>query len=445
MKKIILSVLSVAVLSACGYENVSKVSLSNYWDAKPVALDENEYNRIKITFGDDVKRVVSSPIAGLLEVQLSDGEVNYISQDLKVVINGELIRRKDNVNLTELSKKILSAERLVENALDNSDKTDSAVVKVQKESVSKPVIDKKEKFDNSELTAFTKSELSGDKDTSKQINPEYTNESLEEFKEKWKKRIADKRASIEPIQSVDQISVDNTDRRVSYNPPTKKVSAQAVTSPDKSPEDTNSFKNKNHMDVSLLSDEGSYILYKGTKLKKIGYDKEGNFVSAQEAKNQMKTLMDNIISKGDDWSMVFPSTASETKGEIVVFTDPTCPHCRQFHANMKQITDKGYDVRYLFYPRYLALGIDDPKAQTNLKIIKSIWCADNRIEESHKIYGTNTMSGFMCEDKPEIEKMFPAIEHYVLGLVAGLKSTPSVILPSGEMVAGFGNTLAALK
>lgn len=408
MKKLFIAVAVVASLSGC-YDEKNVVSIDGYWAGKQAELSSSQLDQIEKIFNQDtVKRVVKSPVNGIFEVHLAFGKIAYVSSDLEVVFSGEMTRHKDGVNLTSLSKRVIDAEKAVEVALSGNEAVDDP------------------KSNNASNLTNTPAANTSVQSSSVATGMSVTGQSMDEFEKSIRARIAERKSKNNGEVEPSEAAATNAENHPVEN---KKE---------------NEFRTKNNMDVNLVHDNGSNIAYKGVKLAKIGFDKQGNAVSEDLAKEQMKKLMENIRSKGEQWSMVFPSTTTEKKGEIVVFTDPTCPHCRDFHQNMDKITGKGYDVRYLFFPRYLALGLDDDRAQTNLRIIKSIWCADNRIEETHKIYHTNNMTGFTCENKPDVDKTFPATEHYVLGLVAGLKSTPTIILPDGRKVEGLKEVLSSL-
>lgn len=64
-------------------------------------------------------------------------------------------------------------------------------------------------------------------------------------------------------------------------------------------------------------------------------------------KEALATISDKIAPLG----IQFPSHTKESKGEITVFTDPSCPYCRKLHNDLEKIRMKGYDVRYFPIPK----------------------------------------------------------------------------------------------
>lgn len=431
MKKLSLAILISVALTGCNIESEKSVSIDNYWKDKVSSISDEKKDKLNKMLEGKVKRVLDSPAEMLYEVHLKDGKILYVSYDLSVVVKGELFSSKDHVNLTALSKEILIAESKVQNILNG--KSEESQKLIQKDTKAVDYSDKSSlKNEKDEFSSFASEMMNATKEES--VQPLFNeNKDFEKLREKIQRRIEEKRKEIEPIRSTDQVIVS------SENKPVVSTSAQSKSTPK------NEFRTKNNVDVNHIKQDETRVNYKGTLISKIGYNNQGIKLSKDETNKQMLNLIEKVRAKGEEWSILYPSTSNERKGEIVVFTDPTCGYCKKFHARMNEITDKGYDVRYLFYPRYLALGMEHPNAQKNLNIIKSIWCADDRKQESHNIYVNNVMGGFSCENKPREAKLFPATDHYLLGLIAGVESTPTIILPNGEKVTGLNRTLEALK
>lgn len=434
MKKIILAVSMALALSACNSESGSTVSLDGYWSKKDSFISPEKFSKMESKLGQNIKRVLDSPAEMIYEVHLKSGNIVYVSYDLSIIIKGNMYRTSDKVNETNLSRTILKAEKEVENVL-NANNDNSHV----SPTVAKNPLPTKQ-IEDVEFTDFADQLLAVESNTSPIANSRIKDDQdFEKLRKKIKDNIDKRRKEIAPIQSVN--SIKTTSNEITSSP---LVKHDNTTNPAPIIKN-NKYRTKSNMDVNFIKDEEKQIKYKNTVISKIGYDNKGNKLPESEKNSQMLKFIDNIRKKGDNWSMVYQSTGTENKGEIVVFTDPTCGFCKKFHGKLNEITDKGYSVRYLFYPRYLALGLDHPDAQKNLDIIKSIWCADDRKKEAHSIYVENTMAGNTCENKPVENKLFPATDHYFLGLIAGVKSTPSIILPNGKLVTGFNSTMAALK
>jgi len=108
---------------------------------------------------------------------------------------------------------------------------------------------------------------------------------------------------------------------------------------------------------------------------------------------------------------------------ITVFTDVDCAYCRQLHSQIAQYNQLGIRVRYLFYPR------SGPNTESWTKA-EEVWCSANRNDAL-----TNAKRGIPLAAKPCANN--PVARHYALGQDFGLQGTPAIVMPSGELVAGY--------
>ncbi|RCV89109.1 DsbC family protein [Billgrantia montanilacus] len=120
--------------------------------------------------------------------------------------------------------------------------------------------------------------------------------------------------------------------------------------------------------------------------------------------------------------VIFRGT-SESRAEIVVFTDTTCPYCRQFHEEVPDLNAMGIEVHYLAFPR---TGMNGEGARQ----LQQIWCADNRSEAMSSAKRQEALSGAVDCDNP-VEAQ------YHLGMEVGVQGTPAIVLPDGRMVPGY--------
>jgi thiol:disulfide interchange protein DsbC len=118
--------------------------------------------------------------------------------------------------------------------------------------------------------------------------------------------------------------------------------------------------------------------------------------------------------------IVYP--AQNEKYSVTVFTDIDCGYCRKLHSHIKEYNDLGITIRYLAYPRS---GPTSPSGQT----IASVWCAKDKLTAMD-----NAKSG---KSLPKIQCDSPVAEHYKLGGVFGVRGTPAIIRPNGEMLGGY--------
>ncbi|TFH88301.1 DsbC family protein [Billgrantia azerbaijanica] len=120
--------------------------------------------------------------------------------------------------------------------------------------------------------------------------------------------------------------------------------------------------------------------------------------------------------------VVFRGTA-ETRATVTVFTDTTCPYCRQFHEEVPRLNELGIEVHYLAFPR---TGMNGEGAQ----VMRQVWCADNRAEAmSAAKRGEALENGTDCDN--------PVESQYHLGREVGVQGTPAIVLPDGRLVPGY--------
>lgn len=115
--------------------------------------------------------------------------------------------------------------------------------------------------------------------------------------------------------------------------------------------------------------------------------------------------------------------AEESRAEVVVFTDTTCPYCRQFHEEVPALNDMGIEVHYMAFPR---AGMNSDGA----RVLEQIWCAENSSEAMSAAKRQETLSaGTSCDN--------PVESQYHLGMAVGVQGTPAIVLPDGQLVPGY--------
>ncbi|MFT4768302.1 MAG: thiol:disulfide interchange protein DsbC [Glaciecola sp.] len=121
-------------------------------------------------------------------------------------------------------------------------------------------------------------------------------------------------------------------------------------------------------------------------------------------------------------TIVFPAEG-ETRSHITVFTDVSCFYCQKLHKEVPELNRRGVEVRYLAYPRQ---GIGSP----GFRQLASAWCADDR---------QATLTAF--KNREELEENVcpgnPIAEQFALGQQLGVRGTPAIITPDGELIPGY--------
>lgn len=111
----------------------------------------------------------------------------------------------------------------------------------------------------------------------------------------------------------------------------------------------------------------------------------------------------------------------EASNSIIVFTDPHCPYCAKLHEVMKEAVAKRSDL--LFLIKLL------PFKQSSRTIAESLACS--------KSLG-QLEAAFARQDIPETSCESKAIEqNLALAKELGVSSTPTLILPRGQIAPGY--------
>ncbi len=107
---------------------------------------------------------------------------------------------------------------------------------------------------------------------------------------------------------------------------------------------------------------------------------------------------------------------------VTAFTDIDCGYCRKMHNEMGEYNKLGIGIRYLFYPR---AGI----GSASFKTARSVWC-----QKDQKKALTDAKAGKKIESK---DCKNPLEDHMQLVKQLGLRGTPALILPSGELIESY--------
>lgn len=161
--------------------------------------------------------------------------------------------------------------------------------------------------------------------------------------------------------------------------------------------------------IVYVSDDGKYVLY-------------GNLyqITDKGPVNLSSKLLLDQVNKLSDQMIVYP--AKNEKYVVTIFMDITCHYCHILHEQMKDYNDLGITIRYLAFPRG---GLGSQAAQQ----MESIWTSKDpafALDEAEK--------GNLPK---ELKTPQTVAKHYQLGLQYGVNGTPSIILPSGELLGGY--------
>lgn len=137
---------------------------------------------------------------------------------------------------------------------------------------------------------------------------------------------------------------------------------------------------------------------------------------------QQQARVERVSQVPDEQTVVF-RPAGEVRAVLNVFTDVTCPYCRQFHEEVPALNERGIEVRYFAFPRS---GVDSEGA----RILEKVWCSDNPSEAM-----TAAKQGDSLDEVARCDA--PVAEQFDLGRELGVQGTPALILPDGRMIPGY--------
>ncbi|URL07308.1 bifunctional protein-disulfide isomerase/oxidoreductase DsbC [Avibacterium sp. 21-595] len=132
-----------------------------------------------------------------------------------------------------------------------------------------------------------------------------------------------------------------------------------------------------------------------------------------------KFLLDKLNSYKDEM-IVYP--AKNEKYAVTVFMDITCHYCHLLHQQIQQYNDLGITVRYLAFPRG---GLNNNTA----KQMEAIWQAKDPVYALNEAEKGNLPKTLKNADRVK--------KHYELGVQFGVRGTPSIVTPTGELIGGY--------
>ena len=158
----------------------------------------------------------------------------------------------------------------------------------------------------------------------------------------------------------------------------------------------------------------------------------GNLVRLADRKNlsedSFRRLNPVDVSKipTDD---ALPLGNPEASTKIIVFTDPHCPYCAKLHEVMKEAVAKRSDLLFL-----IKLMPIKPSSKT---VSKSIVC-NQSMEQLEAAFAKLPVPEASCENNA-IEQTLAVAKSF------GINSTPTLILPNGQVAPGYKPLEALLE
>ena len=168
-------------------------------------------------------------------------------------------------------------------------------------------------------------------------------------------------------------------------------------------------------DFGYVTADGKY-LFQGDMVNL----ETGEHITEQRRRNDRLAALDDL---GDQNMIAFAPPAPATpKYVVTVFTDIDCPYCRKMHSQIDQYIAKGIELRYAFFPR---AGLESSSYDKAV----SVWCSSDRKAAFTRAKHGDSVPAKKCEN--------PVAREYKLGTELGIRGTPMLILPSGEVYPGY--------
>lgn len=176
-------------------------------------------------------------------------------------------------------------------------------------------------------------------------------------------------------------------------------------------------------EVSLESGETFYSNAEGSHflVGDLYENAENGLVNLTEQRRNAERI-ERLATVPESERVVFRG-AGESRATLMVFTDTTCPYCRQLHDEVPRLNALGIEVHYLAFPRS---GLASPGGRE----LQQVWCADNASEAMSAAKREEVLSNAADCDNP-VE------EQYHLGMALGIEGTPAIVLPDGRLVPGY--------
>lgn len=176
--------------------------------------------------------------------------------------------------------------------------------------------------------------------------------------------------------------------------------------------------------------EGVYEVWRGLAAGYVSADGrylvEGDLVDLATGRRlteerRQDARLEALRKDGGDGIAFTPEGAPDAP-VVTVFTDVDCGYCRKLHSEIENYLDEGLAINYLLYPR---AGIG---SASYTKAV-SAWCSDDPQQAITRAKAGREIDKLSCEH--------PVNRHLQLGQTLGLRGTPMIVLPDGEVVQGY--------
>jgi len=176
----------------------------------------------------------------------------------------------------------------------------------------------------------------------------------------------------------------------------------------------------NSNDSAFVSEDGRYMIL-GTIYE---LDDDGNATNLSDARYER--LRKTELAQVSHDEMITFHAKGESKAEVYVFTDITCPFCHRMQEEMGDINARGITVHYLAFPRR---GLNNAAAND----MDRVWCAQDNRQALDVAMSDMPVSKLAQVDNCQS----PVAGQYTLGLKLGVRGTPAVFTVDGKELGGY--------
>lgn len=147
------------------------------------------------------------------------------------------------------------------------------------------------------------------------------------------------------------------------------------------------------------------------------YDKSGESLTQASLAKAMKSNLEKLPA---DYGI---QIGDKDGIEIIEFTDPDCPYCREYEKFITQLSEEKAIKRTIYFDTRIHPG--------SLDKVTHIICSENQEEAFHDIYSGKTMEYKQCDQAAEI-----LAAHLRVSEGLGVSGTPTFIL-GDKLSPGF--------
>jgi len=149
-----------------------------------------------------------------------------------------------------------------------------------------------------------------------------------------------------------------------------------------------------------------------------------NLETGEEITENSRKVMraEAVAALGDAYVPYPPPGKADDSHMVTVFVDVDCGYCRMLHEELPKYHALGIGFKYVFFPR-AGLGSESQRQ------LDAAWCSKDRPEAVARAVMGQKFKGEGCET--------PTRQHYELAAKLGVRGTPMMILPNGEIVNGY--------